>query len=85
MAVNTLPEGEASNPSHLEAVTQKENVARSPVGMRRFNGSHHREKTHCVHGHPFDEENTYWTTKGARMCRTCRREAGRKKHPRLSN
>lgn len=34
-------------------------------------------KTHCLRGHPFDEENTYvWESKSGRrerVCRTCRR------------
>lgn len=30
-------------------------------------------KTHCVHGHPFDAENTYLDKRGRRGCRTCRR------------
>lgn len=29
-------------------------------------------KTHCVHGHPFDEANTYWRDGGRhRVCRIC--------------
>ena len=31
-------------------------------------------KTHCPHGHPYDEENTY-RYRGARGCRICRNEA----------
>jgi hypothetical protein len=33
-------------------------------------------KAHCVHGHPYDEENTYITSKGHRQCRQCVRDAG---------
>lgn len=34
-------------------------------------GEHYnRAKTHCVHGHPFDQANTYWH-RGYRCCRTC--------------
>lgn len=29
-------------------------------------------KTHCIHGHPFDEMNTYWSPRGTRNCRICR-------------
>lgn len=37
-------------------------------------GQHHwANKTHCVHGHPFTEENTYRNA-GRRHCRTCVRE-----------
>lgn len=28
-------------------------------------------KTHCKHGHPYDEANTYRTPRGARQCRAC--------------
>ena len=52
-------------PSHLEAVTHQVNQKRG------LNGS----KTHCKHGHPFDEENTYINTRGQRECRTCRTQA----------
>lgn len=36
-------------------------------------------RTHCIHGHEFNEENTRWRKDGARECRACRRkdEAGR--------
>jgi len=49
------------NPTHLECVTFNENVAR---GERAT-------KTHCVHGHPFDENNTYLRPGGGRRCRIC--------------
>lgn len=29
-------------------------------------------KTHCIHGHPFDDANTIHTNKGTRRCRTCK-------------
>jgi hypothetical protein len=31
------------------------------------------EKAHCIHGHPFDEANTRWTSRGQRDCRACAR------------
>ena len=32
------------------------------------------KKTHCPQNHPYDEANTYVTPKGARNCRTCKRD-----------
>ena len=43
------------------------------------NGERQRSKTHCKHGHEFNEENTSWY-RGNRSCRAChrRREAERR-------
>jgi HNH endonuclease len=56
------------NPRHLEPVSQYENQIRSPISMVSTNIA----KTHCPHGHPYDDANTHITTKGGRSCRTCR-------------
>ena len=65
------------NPDHLEAVTGKENVRRGDVGKN----NQHINKTHCIYGHEFNEENTYLTKLGSRDCRKChsRRECLRYK------
>jgi hypothetical protein len=55
------------NPAHLEPVTNRENGLRGVS----FAASNSR-KTHCGHGHPFDETNTYMRC-GWRACRTCTR------------
>ena len=56
-----------TNPDHLEAVPFAVNVLRG-VGPTAINAA----KTHCKHGHPFDEENTYTRPKsGNRDCRKC--------------
>jgi hypothetical protein len=60
-------------PSHLEPVTTRENILRG-VGVTARNAI----KTHCANGHLFDEANTYIDAKGARVCRTCIREAQRR-------
>lgn len=65
-------------PDHIEPVTPLENVMRG-LGPAAINS----RKTHCVHGHPFDEENTY-RENGRRRCRVCLRERSRKwqqQHP----
>lgn len=60
------------NPAHLEAVTSRENVLRSPMTQASINAA----KTECPSGHPYDDENTYRYA-GGRYCRTCMREYGR--------
>jgi len=57
------------NPAHLEPVTGKENLRRGLLGVLL---------THCPQGHAYDEKNTYHGKKG-RQCRSCAREAGRRK------
>jgi hypothetical protein len=47
---------------------------------RLRHGTHHfANRTHCKHGHLFDEENTYRipSSPGARLCRACRRDRRR--------
>jgi hypothetical protein len=46
------------NPAHLEPVTNAENLHRVPP------------RTHCKHGHPFNEANTY-VLNGTKFCRVC--------------
>ncbi|KKM73271.1 hypothetical protein LCGC14_1412210 [marine sediment metagenome] len=58
------------NPQHIEAVTHRENVlrGRSPEIMRQ----HQLSKTHCLRGHPYDDENTHIRpANGERVCRAC--------------
>ena len=58
------------NPAHLEPVTHAENMRRAVGAVNVINEA----KAYCKHGHPFDEENTYIRTNGARDCRACGRE-----------
>lgn len=64
-------------PDHLEAVAHLVNVRRGEAPSAA-----HSRKTHCVHGHPFDETNTVYrdTPSGRRWrkCRTCRDDANRR-------
>jgi hypothetical protein len=66
------------NPDHLEAVTHRENILRSPTAPTAINAA----KTHCQNGHPFDEENTHIRGDGWRHCRTCDRERKKKERRR---
>lgn len=55
------------NPDHLEIVTHAENMRRSGAAL----------KTHCIHGHEYTPENTYYRTSrsgGRRDCRACIRQ-----------
>lgn len=75
------------NPFHLEPVSRKVNLARSPLVRellaektraateRRANRplKHNRYKTHCPQGHPYDEFNTRWY-RGSRRCKACDRD-----------
>lgn len=60
------------NPAHLEPVTQQENIRR---GLGPWPGAaKQRAKTHCRHGHPYDETNTFYHQDGSRDCRQCHRD-----------
>jgi hypothetical protein len=64
------------NPDHLEAVTNQVNAARGEAGY------HHKLKTHCKRGHPFDDENTIWINSGKhRRCRECQKSYLPKESP----
>lgn len=62
------------NPEHLEPVTSRENILRGENHVARF-----AARTHCDHGHPFSEENTYFHPAQGRRCRACYREQRRLK------
>jgi len=57
------------NPDHLDPVTHRENIRRGAPAAAEFQ----RAKTHCPHGHPYDQENTYVNPKGSRECLACRK------------
>lgn len=54
------------NPDHLEPVANRENILRGETITAA-----NLAKDACVHGHPYDEANTY-IFRGERICRTCR-------------
>lgn len=61
------------NPDHLELVTNRVNLHRG-VGVNPINSA----KTHCPAGHEYTPDNTYVTSDGKRMCKTCHRETTRR-------
>jgi hypothetical protein len=61
------------NPSHLEAVTIRENVLRGDTLPAR-----EVAKAFCLRGHAYTEANTYRDPKGKRSCRVCRKHLLRK-------
>lgn len=58
-----------ANLDHLFLGTNADNVADKVAKGRHGNWG--TVATACRHGHPFDEENTYWW-RGQRHCRVCR-------------
>lgn len=61
------------NPDHLEFVSHRENVLRGN-SFSAVNAA----VTHCVNGHPFDDQNTAQLRRGGRACRACARERSRR-------
>ena len=57
------------NPEHMEIVTPRENVLRSPITFASINA----RKTHCPKDHEFTDENIY-PDKSYRQCKTCLKE-----------
>lgn len=57
------------NPKHLFLGKDLENV-RDMISKKRFN-HWNKNRTHCVKGHEFTEENTYYRLKNKRTCKTC--------------
>ena len=56
------------NVEHLEVVTPQINTLRGTSHQAR-----NAKKTHCLHGHEFNEENTHIDKRGSRICRSCKR------------
>lgn len=57
---------------------EKAREKRRRLGLKGGTGIHNKIKTHCAHGHPFDDENTLVLSSGGRACRQCRRDAQRR-------
>jgi len=79
------------NPTHLEAVTPRENTRRSYEYPSNRVAYLNKLKTHCPKGHPYNEENTriarMWGAphRTQRRCRACKAQTMKaycKLHPR---
>jgi hypothetical protein len=55
------------NVAHLEPVTRRTNTLRGETIAAA-----EASQTHCKHGHPFDEANTYYRRRRGRLHRSCR-------------
>jgi hypothetical protein len=73
---------ECVNWRHLEPVTPRENMRRSPIVTATI----HENKTHCINGHPFSGENLMIRKRGhktSRACVTCHRAHAAKQAAKL--
>jgi hypothetical protein len=60
-------------PDHLFVGTASDNSRDRDRKGRHRSGriEAFRAQTHCIHGHPFDEANTYRNKDGSRNCKAC--------------
>ena len=61
-------EGRCVNPAHLEATSSREHAIEKSIGSGSYNAV---RATHCLQGHPYDEQNTRISKYGKRVCRAC--------------
>ena len=66
------------NPGHLFLGTYSQNN-QDCVNKRRWRAyGAGLDRTHCVNGHPYNEQNTYTRSDGKRQCRVCTCESQRR-------
>ncbi len=92
--VGPIPEGlqldhlcrrrECFNPEHLEPVTARENILRSPIAVATLNAA----KTHCPQGHEYTPENVYDVPASSpgrgRQCKACGRACAKRKYAQVT-
>lgn len=61
------------NLEHLELGSQRDNVLDRTTRGR----DHNKNKTHCKHGHEYNEANTYYSKQGKRHCKKCAAQRAR--------
>ncbi len=65
-------------PAHMEIVTKTENIRRGiSLPILAAYREEQQRRTHCIHGHLFDDRNTGRNSKGNRYCRECKNSARR--------
>lgn len=80
---------EGDLPGHLHHRCDVKHCVRpahlSPTDASEHRAIHHPAKTHCVNGHVFDEQNTYYRKDNkTRQCRACKAAVERARQARLS-
>ena len=75
---HTCDNPECVNPDHLFLGTQRENIHDCIAKNRFKSGIKQKTATHCVNGHLYDEENTFYNKCGKRCCRICSRKSALK-------
>lgn len=78
---HTCEEPRCVNPKHLVPLTVQQHHEAHDFKGNRAIAEKMRSRTECPHGHPFDEENTYWTPAGHRKCRACDRDRWQRRKP----
>ncbi len=82
MALHHCDVKRCCRPDHLYVGSARQNIG-DAIARGRFPFAAQalqRAKTTCVHGHPFDEDNTLLTSRGTRHCRQCATAKGRRRY-----
>lgn len=87
-ACHTCDNPKCVNPDHIFVGTPKDNT-QDAILKNRFKpvpkghrGLWQKAKTHCIHGHEFNFENTIIRSNGCRGCLACRRITEKNRPPR---
>lgn len=73
----SCPHRACVRPSHLQPISQEQNILQSRTALAAINA----RKTECIHGHSFDQENTYYQKRNGHLhrgCRICQRASGQR-------
>lgn len=78
LALHKCDNKRCCNPRHLYIGTHSDNTY-DAIARLNHGSKLNSDKTHCVHGHEFTQENTHWfgPRKSMRYCKECKRAASR--------